>query len=351
MRERIPRYLEYNKAKKMSILKADIQSIITNKDLFIGLAESKVFVTGATGLIGSMILKTLLSANEEYGLNIQLIGQIRNMEKAKSIFGDSVGGIELVHGYDTKVDYIIHTVSPTTSKFFIEHPVETIKSSVESTTTVLENAKDNASSVVYLSSMEQYGIPYKDDQKMTEDKIGIIDHLNVRSSYSESKRLCECLCASYASEYGVDVKIARLAQTVGAGVPLTDNRMPIQFARAVVSGKNIVLHTEGKSISNFVYLTDAVIGILTILQKGEKGQAYNICNDKETRSVREIAKLVCHEVAKDIIQVQIEKKEDMGYAPDVVMYLDSEKLRSLGWNAEVSMVEAYTRLVNYLKYS
>lgn len=46
---------------------------------------------------------------------------------------------------------------------------------------------------------------------MTEDKIGIIDHLNVRSSYSESKRLCECMCVSYADEYNVDVKIARLA--------------------------------------------------------------------------------------------------------------------------------------------
>ena len=196
--------------------------------------------------------------------------------------------------------------------------------------------------------MEQYGIPYEPGQRMTEDKIGIIDHLNVRSSYSESKRLCECLCASYAAEYDVNVKIARLAQTFGAGVPLTDNRMPMQFARSVVEKTDIVLHTEGKSISNFVYLTDALTGILTTLIKGERGQAYNICNDKETKSVRKIAELVSNDVADGTIGVQTEKKGNMGYAPDVTMYLDSGKLRNLGWTAEIGMVEAYKRLIEYL---
>ena len=197
--------------------------------------------------------------------------------------------------------------------------------------------------------MEQYGVPYENNQRMTEDKIGVIDHLSIRSSYSESKRLCECLCASYASEYDVDVKIARLAQTVGAGAPRSDNRMPIQFARAAAQGTDIVLHTEGKSISNFVYLTDAVSGILTILDKGVKGQAYNVCNDREIRSVREIAELVCREVAMGSIAVRVEKKDNMGYAPDVAMYLDSGKLRELGWNAEIGMAEAYRRLVEYLR--
>ena len=332
----------------MDRVQADIQSLIKKIKLFENLRDHIILVTGATGLIGSMILKTLIRVNEEVGTNIKLVGQIRNMEKAKAIFGEQIDRIELVSYYNASVDYIIHTVSPTISKFFIEHPVETIKSSVESTMSILEMAKDSGSSVVYLSSMEQYGVPYENGQRMTEEKIGMIDHLNIRSSYSESKRLCECLCASYANEYGVDVKIARLAQTFGAGVPLTDNRMPMQFARAVVEGRDIVLHTEGKSISNFVYLTDAIAGILTILQKGVKGQAYNICNDEETRSIREIAELVCKDVASGNISVRVEKKENMGYAPDVSLYLDSRKLRNLEWRAEVGMVEGYKRLVDYI---
>ena len=332
----------------MNRVQADIQSVIERKELFEALSNSKILITGATGLIGSMLIRTLVAADEKYGLNIKVIGQIRNPEKARSVLDNVIDKIELTTTDDIVADYIIHTVSPTTSKFFIEHPVETIKASVESTMSILEVAKKNKSSGVYLSSMEQYGVPYEPGQRMTEDKVGVIDHLSIRSSYSESKRLCECLCASYAAEYDVDVKIVRLAQTVGAGVPKTDNRMPIQFARAVVDGNDIVLHTEGKSISNFVYLTDAIKGILTILQNGEKGQAYNVCNDVETRSVKEIAELISHEVADDKIKVSIEKKDNMGYAPDAAMYLDSGKLRNLGWNAEVDMVEAYRRLVRYL---
>ena len=328
----------------MKTINSDIKEIIENKALFEGLNRSVVFISGATGLIGSMTIKTLLYAVKEYGLDIKIIGQIRDPEKARRVFSDQIDEIEFTENYKVKCDYMVHTASPTTSKFFIEHPVETIRSSVGGTMEALETAKQNAASVVYLSSMEQYGVPYESGQHMTEDKVGIIDHLNIRSAYSESKRLCECLCASYAAEYGLDVKIARLAQTFGAGIPWTDNRMPMQFARAVVEKRDIVLHTEGRSVSNFVYLTDAITGLLTVLLKGNRGCAYNVCNDRETRSVREIAELVCTDVAGGEISVRIEPLDNMGYAPDVNMYLES-----LGWNAKVDLAEAYTRLVCYLR--
>ena len=332
----------------MDRTQADIQEIIANEELFTFLKDSTVLITGATGFIGSMLVKTILAANEKYALSIKIFGQIRNPEKAKIVYGELIESLELVEDSNIPCDYIIHTVSPTTSKFFIEHPVETIKASVLSTIEILESARNNKASLIYLSSMEQYGIPYKSGQKMTEDKIGIIDHLNIRSSYSESKRLCECLCVSYVSEYGVDVKIARLAQTIGAGIPLTDNRMAMQFARAAADEKDIILHTEGRSVTNFVYIADAIEGILTVLEKGTPGQAYNICNDSETRSVRQIADLVANEVAGGKIRVRIERKENMGYAPDVAMFLDSGKLRNLGWKARIGMLEAYKRLTEYL---
>lgn len=338
---------------KLSVLQTDIESIISDMDLFQKLRNSTVLITGATGLIGSMLVRSLHSANEKYGLNIKILGQIRNKNKAETLFGNLLDSddIELVFSENADCGYIIHTVSPTASKYFIEHPVETIKTSVESTMRILETAKRNNSVMVYLSSMEQYGIPYEPGQIMTEEKIGQIDHLNIRSSYSESKRLCECLCASYASEYGTDVKIARISQTFGAGVPMTDNRMPMQFAKAAVNGTDIVLHTEGKSISNFVYLSDAVTGILTILVNGVGGEAYNVCNDKETRSVREIAELVAQKAADNKIGVNIEIPHgiNMGYAPDVKMYLCSDKLKALGWTPKIEMAEAYKRLIEYIK--
>ena len=58
--------------------------------------------------------------------------------------------------------------------------------------------------------------------------------------------MSECLCAAFASEYNVNVKIARLAQTFGAGIAKDENRVFAQFARSVIEKKDIVLHSKGE---------------------------------------------------------------------------------------------------------
>lgn len=123
----------------------------------------------------------------------------------------------------------------------------------------------------------------------------------------------------------------------------------MQFARAVLNHNDIVLHIEGKSISNSVYLSDAIYGLFVILRYGVKGEAYNICNDSGTRSVKEIAELVSRNVADGAISVKIElSRENLRYAPDSTIYLNSQKLCNLGWRPQVQMQEGYSRFVDYL---
>ncbi len=200
--------------------------------------------------------------------------------------------------------------------------------------------------------MEQYGVPYESGQVMTEERLGYLDHLNVRSSYSESKRLCECYCKSYAVEFGVPAVIARLAQTFGPGVPVSDNRVFMQFTKSALKNENIVLHTKGDSMSNYCYITDALTGILTLMKDGEAGEAYNVCHDEETRSIASIAHLVATHVSHDKSEVIFDIPEDvqgLGYAPTVHMFLSSKKLKSLGWQPKVTMAQAYVRLAEYIQ--
>lgn len=335
-------------------VQSDIQEIINDRELMQAFSGKRILVTGASGLIGSMLIRTLDRTNREYGLDIKIIGHARSEQKVRSILGNVADNISMVYSDDFNIsvdcDHIIHTASPTRSKFFVECPVETIDTILRSTKYTLEIAKKNNAVFVYLSSMEEYGVPYEAGQLMTEDKVGAIDHLTPRSSYPEGKRMCECMCAAYASEYGVDVKIVRLAQTFGAGIPLSDSRVSMQFARSVVEGKNIVLHTKGMSVSNFCYLSDAIAGILIVAIRGEKGEAYNVCNDAETRSIYEIAKLVADEVANGKIEVvrDIPEGTDFGYAPDNTMRLCSDKIRKLGWEPKVGMADGYKRLIKYI---
>ena len=316
------------------------------------------YITGATGLIGSLLVKRLIDED-----NVRVIAQIRNPEKAKSMLGEH-DNLEFVIGdirdeirmpeTVEKLDYIIHCAAITTSKIMVEQPEMTLATATEGTKNVLELArKYQPESVVYVSSMEVYGQTVPSQNPITEEKMGTLDLNNPRSSYPQGKRLCEEMCREYFKKYDVPVKIARLAQTTGPGIPKSDNRVAMQFARAAKNGDDIVLHTAGRSISNFCYTEDVINGILTILNKGVNGEAYNVCNDAESRSIADIAKLVAEKVATSYgnsIQVvfDIPKENIHGYAPDSVMRLNSDKLRALGWQATTDMETAYKNLVDYL---
>lgn len=157
------------------------------------------------------------------------------------------GSIEEIPEIKENIDYIIHCASPTASSFFIEYPVETIKTAVQGTINVLELAKEKKiKGMVYLSSMELYGKIEK-DEFVSESELGYIDPLNIRSCYPESKRMCENLCACYAAEYEVPVYQVRLAQTFGPGISYEDKRVFAMMARKAIEGKDIILQTKGTS--------------------------------------------------------------------------------------------------------
>lgn len=325
------------------ILNADALDIISDNNIpWEELKGSTFLVTGAKGLIGSALVRALKSANEKYVLNIDIIAH------ARQTHGDIRQGIKI----DSDPDYIIHCASITKSKDMVEKPVDVISVSVDGTRNVLELARTHkCKSVVYLSSMEVYGQIYKDE--VTEDDLGHIDLANPRSSYPESKRLCESLCTAYFKQFGVPVKIARLARTFGAGVKIDDSRVFAQFAKNAFNGEDIALHTEGKSIGNYCYISDAVKGLFILLLKGASGNIYNISNPDSTMTIREMANLVADQVCNGKIKVVMKVPDDInerGYLHDVGFTLNSDKMKELGWQPKYGLKEMYERMIENWRY-
>lgn len=275
----------------------------------------------------------------------RVFGGVEENEALSFYFGE----IEEPVLYEGGVDFVVHGASPTSSKFFVTNPVETILAAIRGTRHVLEFARDKGvRGMVYLSSLEVYGTPEEGREWIKETDYGYLDPLCVRSSYSEGKRMVECLCVSFAKEYGVPVRMARLSQTFGAGVDYADGRVFAEFARCAVEGRDIVLHTQGNTVRSYCYAKDAVAAILYVLLKGESGEAYNVTNMDTAVSIREMAELVSGLYPDKPVAVRVEIPEDVasfGYNPEMVIRLDSTKLQGLGWKATVGLDEMFRRMI------
>lgn len=313
-------------------------------------------VTGATGLIGSCLVRRLQELNRAEGLSIHVICVVRNVAKAEAMFGkesDEISYYEYDFASDKPfcppqhADYLVHLAAPTASKYFVEQPVETFCTTLFGTQQVLRYAEQQGKQlkgILYVSTLEMYGTVLDDSKPLTEDCQGYLDPMQARSSYPMAKRAAECLCHAYSAEHGVRVMTARLAQTFGEGITENDNRVFAQFARSAKADEDIVLHTEGKLCRCYCYTADAVEAMLYILLRGESGMAYNVANEDTYISIRDMAEMVCREFGKKM-KVRIELKEGMGYSPTTYLRLDTSRLKALGWRPTHNLKEMFASII------
>lgn len=335
----------------------DMQAIAAcNSINWKALEGASVLITGATGLIGATLIRGLMEFNQSCDRKICVVAMVRNEEKAKRLFSAYmhsdvfklvVGDINGLKDLDVPIDYIIHGASVTSSKDFVVKPVDTILTAIEGTKNILELArKKQVKSMVYMSSMEVYGAPV-DSAPLTEEKMGYLNPLSVRSSYSESKQMAENLCVAYNSQYQVPVKIVRLTQTFGPGVAADDGRVFAEFARCAAKGKDIRLQTAGLTERMYLYTADAATALLTVLTKGENATAYNAANMKTYCSIKEMAELVAGEFGqgKSKVVIDIPDVPNPNYNPVAHIYLQCERLEQLGWRARTDLKEMYRRMM------
>ncbi len=340
------------------IFREDIEEICNSAYIpWADLTGKTVFITGATGLIGYVVASALMFYSLRNGCQIDILLLVRDVQRARWLFKSQLndgcncrfveGSLEEMPPVSCGIDYIIHCACPTDSAFFTTNPTETIRSIFVGTNNVLELArKKKALGMVYLSSMEVYG-QVKTRDRLTEQDLGYIDPLSVRSSYSEGKRMAENLCCAYAHQYGVPVTIARLAQTFGPGVKNTDSRVFAYMARCALARQDIYLKTSGLKENMYLYIMDAVSALLLLLLRGSRGDAYNVANESTYCSIKDMARLVLDALGASSTKVYTNFGGDKQghYRPEGYLNLDVGKLKALGWYPTVNLPEMYTRMV------
>ena len=312
-----------------------------------------LFITGATGLIGFNLISALSYMNLKRNMPLKMLALVRDEGKARERFSEVlaegaplqfvVGDLEHIPAVPDGIDYIIHGGSPTASRYFAEHPVETIRMNLAGATTLLEMAREKqVESFLFLSSMEVYGSLHR-EEKVDEDHESFVNTMNPRSSYPEAKRMIEAMCASYVAQYNVPAKVIRLTQTFGAGVRKGDNRVYAQFMRSGMAHEDIVLLPRGGTRRSYLYTADAVTAILTVLLKGGNGEAYNAANEESYCSIKEMAELIAGMYSVNVMIKESVETSKL-YPAELYMNLSIEKIRGLGWNVQMPLKKMFSRM-------
>lgn len=339
-------------------LERDFRSIDPN---LLSIVEgSTVAISGATGFVGSLLVRYFLWANLAYDCGIRLTLCARKPERLRMLIPDisASSDVKLVpvdfssycEPLDGSFDFLVHTAAITQSRIMRERPADVLRVGLNGVIWALDSARLHGGRILNLSSMEAVGT-FEEPTIADEKILGNIDLLSSRSCYPESKRVSELACLLWSTQYGTDALTARLAQTFGAGVNPSDNRVFMQFARSAIEDRPIVLRTDGLGEGNYVYSADAISAILILLARGESGQTYNVANEESHTTIRAMAETVAREFGgpKTNVVFDIDETNKSGYAAPTQMTLSSSKLRGLGWKPTVNLVEAYRRLIDWLR--
>lgn len=340
------------------ILAQDLKMIIDEQISWEKLQGKTVLITGASGMIGSYMLSVLTLLNDERNYNIRILAMVRNIRKLSEEICVRKDVEILCHDvteklkWEGKIDYIIHAASPASPLIMRDQPVETIAANTLGTFYTLDLAKEKTcQGYLFISSREIYGQPDKGQEFFYENTYGFVDQLNPRSCYSEGKKAAETMCMCYHEEYGLNVKIARLAHTYGPGMSIYDGRVQADFLKNVFYHEDIVLKSEGTAIRTYTYIADAVAGLYRILLNGEES-VYNIGNEDGKVTIRELAEILVKIYPERNLKLVFDIPEGgtRGTAPYTLGILSSKRLREIGWVPKYSVREGFQRTLKYLEY-
>ena len=322
------------------------------------LQNTSVLISGATGLVGSFLVDVIMTKNLE-GLNCTVYALSRNEQKARSRFSKWTDehlrpiafdiNKPLINKEIGTVDYVIHMASNTHPMQYATDPIGTITTNIIGAQNMLDFAVEHAASrFMFISSNEIYGENRGDTEFFAEEYCGYIDSNTLRAGYPESKRCGEALCQAYRSQKGLDVVIPRPTRSYGPSMRMDDTKAISQFLLKALAGEDIVLKSSGTQYYSYTYVADAVSGLLTVLLKGESGEAYNIADEKSDITLRNLAAIIAETVGRKVVFEIPDAVEASGYSKATKARLDGSKLKALGWHARYDIRSGVTRTLQIL---
>ena len=320
-----------------------------------------LLLSGTTGLLGSFLVDVILEKNLTDNLNCSVYALGRDMQKTGKRFAKFTDDPHLICiTYDVRqsferddlgtIDYVLHLASNTHPMQYSTDPIGTIITNIVGLQNLLNFASNHHTTrFVFASSNEIYGENRGDAEFFNEKYCGYIDSNTMRAGYPESKRCGEALCQAYKTQMGLDIVIPRFTRSYGPTMLMSDTKAISQFIKKGIMGEDIVLKSAGNQYYSYTYVADAVSGLLTIILKGQNGEAYNIADETSDIKLKDLASIIADISGKKVVFEIPDSIEAAGYSAATKARLTGEKLRNLGWRPKYNIYNGIERTISILR--
>ncbi|AGI47100.1 Nucleoside-diphosphate-sugar epimerase [Thermoplasmatales archaeon BRNA1] len=350
-------------------LKADLEYTLgrLSKEEQEKMQNKTVLITGCAGFLGFYFMHFFrefgdkLAVKKVIALDNFMLGTpdwLKEFEKDNrfiirkfDIIKDRIESIEEAKD----ANYIIHMASIASPTFYRQYPIETLDANIWGLRNLFDYYVDKkVDGFLFFSSSEIYGDPVPEAVPTSEDYFGNVSCTGPRSCYDESKRFGETMCMLFAQKYGMPIAVVRPFNNYGPGMRLGDKRVPADFLKNVIEGKDIVILSNGSPTRTFCYVADSVAGYLKSLLHGEYDY-FNIGVESPEISMTQLAEIY-KEAGKEIFdyngEVKYATSEDRQYltnnpqrrCPNI-----SKARKILDYNPTIKVDEGVRRFMRYMK--
>lgn len=311
------------------------------------LKQTRLFITGGTGFVGTWLVETLLHANDRLNLGITATVLTRD-PKRYSKTNPSVArhrAIQVLQGdvltfeFPTgEFPYVIHAAMPDPAP----------EADAQGMRHVLEFAAAHGTRrFLFTSSGAVYGKQPPELSHVPEDYASEPPVTGAITDYGLAKRVSESLAVAYGQQHGFEGRIARLFAFTGPRLPLDRNFAAGNFIRDVVAGGPIRIQGDGTPYRSYLYAADMAVWLWTILVHGRSCRPYNVGSGQAV-TIAELASTVAEVTAPgttiEIAQKPVPGAPALRYVPSV-----ERAERELGLRAVIALKEGVRRMYEWAK--
>lgn len=331
------------------------------------LKNARILITGSAGFLGFYFIHFLLHFRNKLHLKQVIcldnfmLGYPKWMEHLPEEF--VIKKFDIIHDDITtipeaeSVDYIIHMASIASPIFYRKYPIETIDANIWGLRGLLDFYKEkNIKGFLFFSSSEIYGDPIPEAVPTNEEYHGNVSCTGPRACYDEAKRFGETICRLFAQKYDMPIGVVRPFNNYGPGMKINDQRVPADFAKNIIEGKDIKILSSGTPSRTFCYIADAIAGYFKVLLYG-KYDYFNIGIDKPEITISHLA-----EIYQSCGQKLLDYKGQVVYAvSDDKEYLTNNPQRRcpdikkakecLGYQPKILVEEGVLRFIQFIHES